>query len=522
MFAKLEIPPTSHSRHRLADALRSVLPPRAILRASMVLLMCGWAVAEVHTTSPWAHSAETKESPSAAVPGRSNRLDVRNSTLDRVAQRKVTPGTSQAGNQTLRSATTTAVTVDAARLRDAGIRVLKGTHLILLTDVPVSAAVRELPRVFDAACPLWADYFKIDRQRYDHWRVTGCLMQDRSRFQHVGLLDQDGPKFLHGYAENGMLWWNEQPTAYYRRHLILHEGVHSFMQSMLGGSGAVWYREGMAELLATHRWDGKKLEVGRFPESRREVPMLGRIKLVQDAAGEGRALSVKQVMSIVPRDFEKNEAYAWCWALTAFLDGHPAYRQRFRGLSANVRKPDFTARLVAAYRDDWRELNDEWRFYAANLEHGYDFNRTVIRFTHAPPLPRDGKQVTIRADRGWQNTGTMLIAGVTYEISASGRYQVARQPRVWWSEPGGVSIRYYHGRPLGMLLATVYDDRHDDAADRSDTPFDPVPVGLRTEITPKHTGTLMLRINDSAGELDDNAGTLRITIRPAKPRRASE
>ena len=41
----------------------------------------------------------------------------------------------------------------------AGIRKLEGKHITLYTDLPAAREVDELPRVFDAAVPLWCDYF---------------------------------------------------------------------------------------------------------------------------------------------------------------------------------------------------------------------------------------------------------------------------------------------------------------------------------------------------------------------------
>ena len=78
-------------------------------------------------------------------------------------------------------------------------------------------------------------------------------------------------------------------------------------------------------------------------------------------------------------------------------------------------------------------------------------------------------------------------------------------------EPNGVSIRYYRGRPLGVLLAAV---RPDHAGD--DGPSDlarPQVIGLSGRISPEKTGTLYLRVNDSAAELADNAGTLTVQVR---------
>ena len=61
--------------------------------------------------------------------------------------------------------------------------------------------------------------------------------------------------------------------------------------------------------------------------------------------------------------------------------------------------------------------------------------------------------VSVAADRGWQSSGVRVDAGKSYRLRAAGRYQVADRPQPWPCEPGGVSIRYYRGRPLGILLA---------------------------------------------------------------------
>jgi len=116
----------------------------------------------------------------------------------------------------------------------------------------------------------------------------------------------------------------------------------------------------------------------------------------------------------------------------------------------------------------------------------------------------------VAADRGWQSSGARLEAGRRYSLVAKGRCQLADQPKTWWSEPGGVTIEYYHGQPLGILLAAV---RPDDQDPRQSTPLvKPIVVGLTTAIEPSQSGTLFLRINDSAGKLADNAGSLQVKI----------
>jgi hypothetical protein len=116
--------------------------------------------------------------------------------------------------------------------------------------------------------------------------------------------------------------------------------------------------------------------------------------------------------------------------------------------------------------------------------------------------------VTIDAARGWQPSGVQLLAGRRYRLAASGRYQVAMTTEPWMSEPGGVTLRYNRGQPLGMLLAAVVDLD----ADFDEQLVSPLAIGLASEISPQRSGTLYLQANDSAGERADNLGTLKVLI----------
>ena len=119
--------------------------------------------------------------------------------------------------------------IDEERVAAAGIRKLTGKHLTLYTDLPAAPAIEELPLVFDAAIPQWSEYFVVDASVAESWQQVGYLMQDKARFVAAGLLPNDLPAFLHGYQRGSELWLYEQPSDYYRRHLLLHEGTHGFM-----------------------------------------------------------------------------------------------------------------------------------------------------------------------------------------------------------------------------------------------------------------------------------------------------
>jgi hypothetical protein len=327
-------------------------------------------------------------------------------------------------------------------------------------------------------------------------------------------LPDNVPKFQHGYSWDERLWINEQPSDYYRRHLLLHEGTHAFMNTILGGCGPAWYREGMAEYFGTHRWHDGQLTLAYMPRNRDEVLQWGRIRIIQDAVAKRQALRLKQVIEFPLDAIAETEFYAWTWAAITFLDKHLRYQERFRRLLPFVQQNDFTERFYRDFKEDWQELCEEWQLMVVNLEYGYDVARCAVDFTPGKPISdaKNAKSVTVAADRGWQNSGLQLESGKTYSFTAAGRYQVAKTTDVWWSEPNGVSIRYYRGQPLGILLTAVRPARP--ALGSSSALLRPIVVGLHAAITPTETGTLFFKINDSAGELDDNQGTLHVHVQP--------
>jgi hypothetical protein len=403
------------------------------------------------------------------------------------------------------------VRVNESQAAAAGIRKVSSKHLTLYTDLPSSPEIDGLPKVFDLAFPQWCAYFQLDPARHDDWHATGFIMKEKSRFERTGLLPADLPQFAHGYCRGYDLWVYDQPSDYYRRHLLLHEGTHSFMLTLLGSCGPPWYMEGMAELLATHRWQEGRLVLNYFPASRDEVPMWGRIKFLKDGFAARRAKTLTAIMEYGPRAHLETEPYGWCWAAAVLMDGHPAYQKRFREMIRFVRDPDFNRRFLELMGDDWDNLNEEWQVFVAEVEYGYDVAAMATEFAPGRPLSDRGATVTVSAQHGWQDSRVRLEAGTTYQLRAQGRYQVAKEPAVWWSEPGGVSIRYYKGRPLGMLLAAVRPDPG--SASGSSSLIRPTAIGLAATLTPKESGTLYLRINHSAGELRSCSGSLTVEVR---------
>jgi hypothetical protein len=134
----------------------------------------------------------------------------------------------------------TNVPLDEARIHSGGIRKLTSEHLVLYTDVPSSREVDRLPAVFDRAIRQWAAYFKIDESKAANWQARAFLVGDARRFGALKLLPAGHEDFENGISSGSDIWLRDQPSDYYRRHLLLHEGTHAFMVAFLGGCGPGW------------------------------------------------------------------------------------------------------------------------------------------------------------------------------------------------------------------------------------------------------------------------------------------
>jgi len=400
--------------------------------------------------------------------------------------------------------------VDERRAALAGIRRIDGRHLQLYTDLPPGDAVDGLGNVFDAAVEKWGEYFGISPEHTARWRMQGFLIEDRAKFAALGLLPETNPDFVNGYCQGRELWLAEQPSDYYRRHLLLHEGTHGFMYSFLGERAPGWYMEGMAELLGTHSWRNGRLELRKLPADRDDVPMWGRIKLVQ----ESKALPLSAVLALGEGRALSTDEYGWCWALCKFLDSHPQRGARFRQLSEQLDEQNLNRRFREIYEQDWADMVFEWQAFIAALDYGFDIEAMTVMHSRASPVEAE-QEVSVRTDRGWQSTGWRLKAGETYTITATGRYEISGtetdgESQPWPCEPGGVTLEYHDGLPLGMLVGLLRPFDEENSANISER----FPVGLEARVTPQNDSILYLRVNDWPDRLSDNQGMLQVSIVP--------
>ncbi|MEO0529062.1 MAG: hypothetical protein AAF266_00655 [Planctomycetota bacterium] len=397
--------------------------------------------------------------------------------------------------------------LDADRLAQAGLRVIESSHATLVTDVVASPEIDSLPRLIDLGLPQWGERFGVEGDALADWRLRVYLIEDEAKFRSLGLWPDQRSDFLHGLAIGHEVWVRQQPSDYYRRHLLLHEATHSFMMTQLGSCGPGWYMEGIAELCGTHAWDGETLRLAVMPPSREVADDWGRIRLVREAIDAGRFLPIEAVMRIDNRVVLSTETYSWVWALASFLDRHPAYRDRFRKASTWVTSDIFDRRFRRMYARDRQQLDKEWRLFVHTLEYGHDLEREAIDFAEGEALAAGGsRRITLNADRGWQSARVAVEAGETYRITAEGRFTIGKEPdgTPWPCEPNGITLDYHAGRPLGELLATV---------DTGPGAFiEATPIGSTGDYIPPASGTLYLRVNDASNALAENAGQLRVRV----------
>jgi hypothetical protein len=407
--------------------------------------------------------------------------------------------------------------LDPEKILAQGIRTVQGKHLTLYTDMPVNADIQVLPKIVELAIPQWCEYFNIAAEKMASWKVTVCLIQDRKKFDAAGLIPASLPSFEHGYAFGNRLFINEQPSAYYRRHLLLHEATHAFMFENFSSAGPPWYMEGIAEFLATHAWDGTQLQLRQMPITKEDVPYWGRIKIIKDQVAEKKGLMIKEIMNFGSDAQLRVDAYAWSWAACSFLDTHPTFKKTFREHRKNIgdSSPEFSLDLVKAYGDQWFQIRQQWQVFVMNMEYGFDITRESIDVVEVRPLELAAAVITVRADRGWQSTGLRVTAGMKLAIAATGRFVIHREDSTeqpqgvpWESEAGGITIRYHRGQPLGKLLIAL-DEPHQ-LGETGLANYGA--VGEGGDFTIPSNGVLYFRVNDSPAELAANEGALQVTL----------
>jgi hypothetical protein len=399
------------------------------------------------------------------------------------------------------------------RIRQAGLREVSSSHLRMITDLPADPEVDELPEIFDLAIPQWFEGFAITPAPLPNEKLKLLLFRDRSKMEQLGLIDASLPPFPYGYQRGPIMYVAEPPSPYYRRHLVLHEGTHWFMEAYLGGYGPPWIAEGMAERWATHRWDGKKLQMKTIPEDRDDYPYWGRFRFIREQLAAGKAPSLESIMRFSERSAMEVEMYAWSWSAVCFFESQPDLQKTLlNALKENPKDGQgFNRRIFQTLRDRWPWVRMHWEGMLDRFDYGFDLQSDSPAIL--PNLPTPQKlpvTLSIAADAGWQATGIRMEAGQRVAIRAVGRVQLGETTRPWWSEPQGVTFRYARSNPMGSLIATVAPFHETEP--KQSLAWLHQRIGKQAELEATEAGQLLLEINELPSGRRDNQGQYVVTI----------
>ena len=401
------------------------------------------------------------------------------------------------------------------QLKKLDIEVFESKHLKLFSDIDPKVA-KELPPLVDQAFVAWEEYFgKLAPARDEsEFQINGYLMKNKTKFQEAGLLRADLPEQFHGRQIGYQFWMMDQPQDYYRRHLLLHEATHAFMQAIPNLDVPYYYLEGMAELFGTHQLVNNRLQMRLMPFNRSEFRGHDRLFLIRREVLQRGVTELLDIHEWKPANFQFfSESYAWAWGSCVFFDQNPRTRDRFRKMAKSLTNPLASKTFGIELQADLPEIRTEWNLFAADSWEGFDFQKTAIEFHEGQPLTKP-RRSEIHADRGWQSSRVLVEKGIRYELVATGQFTLAEKPKPWVSEADGITFRYHNGRPLGQLLAAIRPAMTAD--DEREPMLDVKPLGNSSSFEAPRTGTLYLRLNDHPGELADNRGSVSVEIREAK------
>jgi hypothetical protein len=393
-----------------------------------------------------------------------------------------------------------------------------GRYIHLTTDLATTREAESMVAAFDAAVPQWAEFWNLPPGALEGWKVDACVMGNREEFRKRGRIPPQLPDFPFGYALDNQVWVLAQPSEYYTTHLLLHEGVHSLAFFQFGGAGPTWYREGTAELLATHRGSGSDVVINQVPRSRDDVPYWGRFKRMHQVRQEGAIPSLETVMGYQPDLRGDVETYGWSWAATMLLHAYPEYRSAFLSAAQRGRDegPGFNRQMQRDWQDQWPVLAARWRLLCNDLDYGFDWSRERVDLSVLDGK-WDGKplSVEVSASRGWQSSRVRIPGRIRIQLAPAGQIRLADEPRPWTSEAAGITFQYHRGRPLGQLLAVVLPNGFDPQAETI-VPIEVQPIEQPTELEIEHYSWLLFRVNDGLADLGDNQGSYRVTITRAR------
>jgi hypothetical protein len=291
-------------------------------------------------------------------------------------------------------------------------------------------------------------------------RLRIQVLADEARFEQVladaGQPDQDGGGYYSPAAKTA--WLFVQPSEYFTRHLLLHEATHQFHYLVATGNdapSAAWYREGLADYMGLHTWDGRQLRVGRvplisledFPARAADEFAAAEWDLPEIVAGSkeiGRGAGWMLVHFLINRDYETFRK------LAARLDRREEPRRAFAETFGEI-TADMTHELrqwVTQRQQPFDDVWIEWQPWGSGIEGRSD----SIALCLAKQTPR-------RFETEIEHVGGELNGGVAFgyrgpedlyvlQIRGDGHAHLLRREAGIWQHLTKTPLAHAAGNPL--------------------------------------------------------------------------
>lgn len=407
-------------------------------------------------------------------------------------------------------------------LAQYGLRRIESKRLLLITDSD-APEMDQLPILADQlfeALQAWFGELPPAADGSD-FQVLGHVMIDRARFRAADLMPDESFTIRHGCHQRYAFWAGYPDTAYYRRHLALHEFVHCFMmcESRDLDVPPPWYIEGMAELFGTHQLlnsdSGPMATFAVMPAGPYGFEGWGRVRAFRQGFEKADHQQLAQLQipafnKVVPDRvavFKSPFQYSSSWAACWFLKNHPDANDVLPALA--------TQRTYSGFLTEWERQRNEfgnrlavdWLLFSEQLDFGFDGKRCFpIHASASAGNPQSViRQFPLTAKEGWQDTGVDLRSGETVKLTCQGRCVVNETTEPWESSADGISIEFYRGHRLGQVVAVLVSKNGQRITDR-------IPIGSEANVTAEFDGRVWLQVNDACNARANNSGAYQVDL----------
>ncbi|MEL7497280.1 MAG: hypothetical protein AAFN77_06685 [Planctomycetota bacterium] len=264
--------------------------------------------------------------------------------------------------------------------------------------------------------------------------------------------------------------------------VVQHEAVHAFCYQTFGGTGPVWYSEGMAEM--GNYWTPGNLEVDIDP-------------VVINYLTRARPKKMSDIVAAGQITGDSWQAYAWRWALCHLLASNPNYADRFKTLGMNMMAKQEDS-FELAFGKQREKISFEYDQFVKNFGNGYrvdlctwDWKTKASRLTLGNRIKQK-----VQAKSGWQATKLKIEKGQSYDFIAQGEWSVNEVSQV---DADG------NDEGTGRLIGVIFSDYE---------LSEPIELGTKGKFTADQDGQLYVRIRDEWTALSDNDGELMLHLRP--------